>query len=119
MNQVASFTMLVSCLAYSSTLEMEAASSSETSADFQRTTRRYISEDLRTLQVLYSNSLNGYSRKSIIFWDVKPYSLVEAHRLSQERAVSIFMVEHMLSKKANRKTTVLNELATCFFMSSM
>jgi hypothetical protein len=37
--------ILVSCLAYSSALKMEAASSSETSVDFQRTTWRYILED--------------------------------------------------------------------------
>jgi hypothetical protein len=36
-------------LAYSSTPNTEATISSETSVDFQRTTRRYISED-RTLQ---------------------------------------------------------------------
>jgi hypothetical protein len=46
-NQVASraFT-LVSCSAYFPTLKMEAICSSETSADFQRTTRRYIPEDI-------------------------------------------------------------------------
>jgi hypothetical protein len=37
---------LVSCSAYSSTLKMEAIWSSETTVDFQRTTRRYISEDI-------------------------------------------------------------------------
>jgi hypothetical protein len=36
--------MPVSCLPYSSTLKMEAVCSSETSVDFQRTTRRYIPE---------------------------------------------------------------------------
>jgi hypothetical protein len=36
---------LVSCLAYSSTLKIEATCSSETSVYFQRTTRRYITED--------------------------------------------------------------------------
>jgi hypothetical protein len=36
---------LVSCLAYSSTLKMEAKCFSETLVDFQRTTRRYIPED--------------------------------------------------------------------------
>jgi hypothetical protein len=36
---------LVSCSAYSSTLKIEAAYSSETSVDFQRTARRYILED--------------------------------------------------------------------------
>jgi hypothetical protein len=40
--------MLVSCLAYSSTLNMEAICSSENSVNFQRTTWHYISED-RTL----------------------------------------------------------------------
>jgi hypothetical protein len=37
--------MLVSCLAYSSTLKMEAICSSDTSVDFQQFTRRYIPED--------------------------------------------------------------------------
>jgi hypothetical protein len=37
--------LLATCSAYSSTLKMEAICSSETSADFQRTTRRYIPED--------------------------------------------------------------------------
>jgi hypothetical protein len=41
---------LVSCSAYASTLNMEAICSSETSVDFQRTTRRYIPED-STLQL--------------------------------------------------------------------
>jgi hypothetical protein len=36
---------LVSCLAYSSTVKMEAKCSSETSVDIQRTTRCYIPED--------------------------------------------------------------------------
>jgi hypothetical protein len=35
-----------SCLAYSSTLMMEAPSSSETPIDFHRNTRRYIPEDI-------------------------------------------------------------------------
>jgi hypothetical protein len=35
---------LIFCLAYSSTMKMEATSSSETSADFQQTARRYIPE---------------------------------------------------------------------------
>jgi hypothetical protein len=44
---------LVSCLAYSSTLKMEAKCSSETSVEFQRTTRRYIPED---------NTLHAYTQ---------------------------------------------------------
>jgi hypothetical protein len=45
----ATFYTLVSCLAYSSTLNMDATYFSETSVDFQQTIRRYIPED-RTIQ---------------------------------------------------------------------
>jgi hypothetical protein len=41
--------MLVSCLAYFSTLEMEVTCSSETPVDLQRTTPRYIPEDRSVL----------------------------------------------------------------------
>jgi hypothetical protein len=44
--------MLVSRLAYSSTLKMEVACSSETSVEFKRTTRHYIPE-YRTLKGNY------------------------------------------------------------------
>jgi hypothetical protein len=45
---------LVSCLAYPSTPKMEARCSSETSVAFQRTTRSYIAEYIRTPQELRS-----------------------------------------------------------------
>jgi hypothetical protein len=51
---------LVSCLAYSLSLKMEATCSPETSVDFQRTTRRYSPED-GTLQIKY-----GFSMKRLI-----------------------------------------------------
>jgi hypothetical protein len=51
--------MLVSCLAYSLTLKMEAACSSEMSVDFQRTTRRDIPEDIRRNSQRCEN-LNSY-----------------------------------------------------------
>jgi hypothetical protein len=38
--------MLVTCLAYSPTLKIEATCSSETSVEFKRHTRRYIPEDI-------------------------------------------------------------------------
>jgi hypothetical protein len=44
--------MLISCLAYSSTLKMEVTCSSEMSVEFQQTTGRYIPED-RNLQFGY------------------------------------------------------------------
>jgi hypothetical protein len=44
--------MLVSCLAYSSTLKVEAISYYETSVDFHRTSLCHIPED-RTLQLEY------------------------------------------------------------------
>jgi hypothetical protein len=51
---------LVSCLAYPSNLKMEATCSSQTSVDFQRTTRRYIPED-RTLHNHRCENLKYYS----------------------------------------------------------
>jgi hypothetical protein len=41
---------LVSCLAYSSSLKLEATCSSETSVDIQRTIRRYFPEDITLLE---------------------------------------------------------------------
>jgi hypothetical protein len=54
---------LVSCLAYSSTLNMEAICSSETSLDFQWTTQLYIPED-RTLDkyVIQSQKISRLCR---------------------------------------------------------
>jgi hypothetical protein len=46
--------MLVSCLAHSSTLKIEATCSSETPVDFERTTWRYIPQD-RTLALRFSH----------------------------------------------------------------
>jgi hypothetical protein len=51
--------MLISCLAYSSALRIEATGSSETSADFQQSTRRYILED-RTLHNHRCENLKSY-----------------------------------------------------------
>jgi hypothetical protein len=48
-SKLAASFMMVSSLAYSSIVEMEGTCSSETSADFQRTTKCYTPED-RTLQ---------------------------------------------------------------------
>jgi hypothetical protein len=49
--------MLISCLAYSSTQNMEAIYSSETSVDFHRISRRYIPED----GTLHSNPCENFS----------------------------------------------------------
>jgi hypothetical protein len=49
--------MLVSCLAYSSTLKMEVSCYSKTSVDFQRTTQRYIPKD-RSPHNLYNSCIN-------------------------------------------------------------
>jgi hypothetical protein len=58
----------VSCSAYSSTLKMEAICSSETSVDFQRTTRRYIPGDstLNSVYFLsYDCNMAGYISKKL------------------------------------------------------
>jgi hypothetical protein len=54
---------LASCSAYSSTMKMEAIFSSETSGDFQRTTRRYIPED-RALHNHRCENLKSYTCRS-------------------------------------------------------
>jgi hypothetical protein len=43
--ELATHSMLVSCLAYSLTLKMEVICSSETSVDFQQMTQHHMSED--------------------------------------------------------------------------
>jgi hypothetical protein len=54
MTLLAVCSMLISCLAYSSTMKMEATCYSETLVDFQRKTRRYIPEDMTNhLDVYY------------------------------------------------------------------
>jgi hypothetical protein len=55
---------LISCLAYSSALKMEATCSSETSVDFQRAKRCYIPED-RTLRI--KTSLTKWHQKTLYF----------------------------------------------------
>jgi hypothetical protein len=75
--------MLVSCMAYSLILNMEATRSSETSVDFHRSTRSYIPKD-RTLQLynyteqsrldifkMYSTNISGHFKfKSAIITGV-------------------------------------------------
>jgi hypothetical protein len=54
------FFTLYSCLIYCSTLKMEAICSSETSVDFQLTTRRYIPDDIALLDHCCEN-LKSYN----------------------------------------------------------
>jgi hypothetical protein len=63
---------VVSCLAYS-TLKMEATRSSETSVDFQRTTRHYIPEE-RTLYNHGVTCLFSFWNQSKLY----PYSCIES-----------------------------------------
>jgi hypothetical protein len=59
---LATFVMLVSCLAYSSALKIEATCSSEMSVEFQRTKQRYIPENktsgIVTLSCLVLSAFN-------------------------------------------------------------
>jgi hypothetical protein len=59
---VATCFTLVSCLAYSSTLKVEATCSFETSVDFQKTTRPYIPED-GTIHNQRCENLKSYKNK--------------------------------------------------------
>jgi hypothetical protein len=56
---LATYFMLVSCVAYSLTLKMETTCSSETLVEFQWTTWRYIPED-RTLHSYRHENLKSY-----------------------------------------------------------
>jgi hypothetical protein len=56
--------MLVSCLAYSSTLKMKVTCSSEMLVDFQQTTRRYISKSI--INVKYRNTQNIKENESVL-----------------------------------------------------
>jgi hypothetical protein len=56
--------MLVSCLAYAWTLKMKATYSFETSVDFQRTTQRYIAEDITLLMLKLCTRFYFVARKS-------------------------------------------------------
>jgi hypothetical protein len=76
MKQVAASFMLVSCLAYSSTLNMEAKYSFETSVDFQRTKWRYIPED-RNLHNHRSENLKPYKFTDVSEVRTAHFSTVE------------------------------------------
>jgi hypothetical protein len=68
--------LLVSCLAYSSTLKMEATCSSETSVGFQRITRRYVSAD-RTLETRRNGNLRFYKTGNVrILWKLEHRSVL-------------------------------------------
>jgi hypothetical protein len=69
----AAFT-LVFCPAYFSTLRMESICYSETSVDFQRTTRRYIPED---------STLHNYRCGSLKYYKLRDVHLVNATTASQ------------------------------------
>jgi hypothetical protein len=66
--------MLISCLAYSLTVKMEATCSSETSVDFQRTTSRYI-PDYKVLHNHRCENLKAYTgsyydSKHSVLWTI-------------------------------------------------
>jgi hypothetical protein len=58
---------LISCVAYSSILKMEAICSSETSVYFQRTTRRYIPEDKNSSRIVCIQSARSYCHYWLLF----------------------------------------------------
>jgi hypothetical protein len=59
---------LVSCLAYSLALKMEVICSSETSVDFQQSTRHYIPE----ARMLYNHCCENLKSKSKSHYDQRP-----------------------------------------------
>jgi hypothetical protein len=79
------------CLVYSSTLKMEATYSSETSVDFQRTSRNYIPEIstllLNFFQIKYwelqsrSDVQNLWTAFSIYFWILPSLTFLLIHKI--------------------------------------
>jgi hypothetical protein len=59
-----------SCLAFSSTLKMQATCSSETSADFKRTKRHYIPQE-RILLNYRCENLKSYNKEFFIYFNCK------------------------------------------------
>jgi hypothetical protein len=82
--------LLVSFSAYSSTLKMEAICSSETSVDFQRTTRRYIPEDGTVLYCVHNSLPRDRYKANWIY--SKPSSTIPPwHILPDAQAVRRWM----------------------------
>jgi predicted membrane protein len=90
--QLTTWFKLASCLAYTSILKVEARSS-ETSVDFQRITRRYITKErtLRTSQFLMTMIM-----KINIFWDVTPFSLVDLKATCWRKPLFLFPVQRSI-----------------------
>jgi hypothetical protein len=105
--------MLVSCLAYSSMLKMEASCYSETSVDFQRAKRRYITED-RTLQYHHCGHLKSHSPAEIFSHTTKLQHSEKIHTI-QELATSIVRSKNHINgislSEINSQTRLF-----CFFL---
>jgi hypothetical protein len=82
----------VCCLAYSSALKMEAISSSETSVDTQRTTRRYIPEDC-TLHNHRCENLESY-KELVTLNFIQLNSLHKRHAVLQTGAVHCYLYKN-------------------------
>jgi hypothetical protein len=67
--------MLVSCLVYSSTLKMDATGSSETSIDFHRSIRRYITEDRILRNHRCENLISCTGNRRFSLGDIEPAGL--------------------------------------------
>jgi hypothetical protein len=91
-SKFANFFVLVSCLAYSSIMKMEDTCSSETSIDFQLTTRRYIPE-ARTLRISCK-----LSKESELNYNLMK-NLYEAYKYSSIETLVMIISE--LSTKIN------------------
>jgi hypothetical protein len=74
------YLLLISCSAYSFTLKLEAACSSETSVDFQRITRRYVPEDGSLChKKVFTESLPNNDRKDTLNRDLALSEIGQTH----------------------------------------
>jgi hypothetical protein len=78
---VEEYTKVSSCLAYTSTLEMETTCSSETSVNFHRTTLHYIPEDINLPNIYFLCYLIQTSLNERLVLDVKDADIKHVQKI--------------------------------------
>jgi hypothetical protein len=106
--------VLVSCLAYLSTLKIEATYSSVTSIDFKRTTRLYVSEAI-TLHNHRCENLGSYACVKVIFFQYEPklYSFRNfndsEYRTRGQTWRSVHFLQRMCNKEQQRRHPYMSD----------
>jgi hypothetical protein len=108
MSQAPAF-MLVSCLAYYSTLKLEAICSSRTSVDFQWPTQRYIPED---------NTLHFWISLFLVFFQYEPVLVnCSYRRVSEGLNKTSACVTYIVSVRVHFKSFWSIAIMPCFIIN--